>query len=316
MSFKFRLAFRLGPQCGLDGVGDSAEISLGAIAPSALLRGLGPADPREIKTSKLFDIVADGFPTHDAAARAGDATRDALLRVALAQGFELDCGLPGEDERAGVTDHFKRIVKDKTGTILGDHALGVAVYPSAPLRVLIGANINLRRGVPHSAFSDRLASELAPGTPLPAPVALAIQAWCRAGFVESRTVRFLLLCNAVECLIVKAPVAEPLQTAVTAALAAAETCGLPAEDCTYFRSRLHDLRRESINRAGQRIALERLAGNIYNKLPPDAFFKASYDVRSKLVHAGSIALSDDEFRELSGAYSQFARDLIRAHLAV
>jgi hypothetical protein len=123
--------------------------------------------------------------------------------------------------------------------------------------------------------------------------------------------RFLMLMIAVEALIKREGIPKHQESAIDQLLVSLETIeNLDPDDVCSLRSRLNQLRLESIGSAGRRLARS-LGEQTYLGLSPEGFFRKCYTVRSELVHGNPKRPDPDTIRHLIGPLIQFVGDLIR-----
>jgi len=138
---------------------------------------------------------------------------------------------------------------------------------------------------------------------------LAFELFSGSFFEPSADGRFLMLMMAVEVLTVPEPRGEAATTHVDQLVAATRGAGLAPEETESLVNALGNLKRESINRAGQRLA-EILGSRFYLEQSPADFFKQCYGLRSRLVHGNLPYPTFDDVNIQAGALELFVRDLL------
>jgi hypothetical protein len=144
---------------------------------------------------------------------------------------------------------------------------------------------------------------------------LAFELFSGSFFEPTVDGRLLLLMMAVDARTVQELRAEPLLALLEQFIAATEAAGLAAEESEALVNGLGNLKRESISRAGQRLA-ETLGGRRYLEELPPQFYKRCYSLRSTLVHGNPPYPSFDEVNTHGGALESFVRDLLTLPLGV
>jgi hypothetical protein len=138
---------------------------------------------------------------------------------------------------------------------------------------------------------------------------LAFELFSGSFFEPSADGRFLMLMMAVEVLTDPARRGEAATTHVDQLIAATHGAGLGPEETESLVNALGNLKRESINRAGQRLA-ETLGSRSYLEQSPANFFKQCYGLRSRLVHGNQPYPTFDDVNVQAGALELFVRDLL------
>jgi hypothetical protein len=78
---------------------------------------------------------------------------------------------------------------------------------------------------------------------------------------------------------------------------------------------LQRLKSESIGQAGRALVDRLLLGRIYRGQPPAPFFTFCYDLRSSILHDGSVPATVNDFPSVCAAAQEFVCDLLIASFA-
>ena len=129
-------------------------------------------------------------------------------------------------------------------------------------------------------------------------------------FQPSADGRFLLLVMAIEALIEPARRSEATVNHVDSMIAQTRSAQIPGGEKESLLSSLHGLRNESIGKAGQCLAVNRLTGRLYDELTAPEFFSYAYRLRSDLVHGNLPVPTFDEIVNVTGTLEVFVSDLL------
>jgi hypothetical protein len=127
--------------------------------------------------------------------------------------------------------------------------------------------------------------------------------------IVNYSARFILLISAVESLIEPNEVSGELSSFIEKTQSAASKLNIDRKEIETFRSRLGNLRKESIRRSGLKL-IEQLLDDSkkYNGYSPSKFFDLAYELRSKFVHEGH---TKTELLDMKNNQLQtFTKDLI------
>jgi hypothetical protein len=186
---------------------------------------------------------------------------------------------------------------------------GTQIYECEPRPVFAALDL----GVLVQRSLDRLLRLIAEATQKKVAVQdteeLAFELFSGSFFEPSADGRFLMLMMAVEVLTVPERRGEAATTHVGQLIAATHGAGLAPEETESLVNAVGNLKRESINRAGQRLA-ETLGSRLYLEHSPADFFKQCYGLRSRLLHGNQPYPTFDDVNIQAGALELFVRDLL------
>ena len=195
------------------------------------------------------------------------------------------------------------------GSLVVQHVHGTQIYECEPRPVFAALDL----GVLVQRSPERLLRLIAEAAEKKVAVhdteELAFELFSGSFFEPSADGRFLMLMMAVEVLTVPERRGEAATTHVDRLIAATHGAGLAPEETESLANALGNLKRESINRAGQRLA-ETLGSRLYLEQSPADFFKQCYGLRSRLVHGNQPYPTFDDVNIQAGALELFVRDLL------
>lgn len=305
MSYTFRIRFNCSPHTAIQS--DSRELVLpGSDGDTLTLKN--PISDQPIKDAEQLVLVGTGYSTEEKAIESGNNFQ-AALKVALTRGrIGADFGERGA--RGAYTPYGLSMLEKQRGNKMLNNIHGLMVFPTEPKPHFISTNLIAIRGLSAEVFIADFISSLAHSPSLITQDLLAFSLFHGSLFQPSADGRFLLLVMAVEALIEPARRSEATVSHVDSMIAQTRTALIPEGEKESILSSLHGLRHESISKAGQRLALSRLGGQLYNKQPAPEFFSYAYRLRSDLVHGNLPVPTFDEIVNVTGTLELFVSDLL------
>lgn len=258
------------------------------------LANVGPITMRSysvdepIADAKDLLLMGSGYPSSDLAADAARRTvgyfQMAFARLRIGADFGRRAPAGG-----GLGGEFRAQLEEETGRPLLDDVHGAMIFPCEPSPrffrafggsiTLTQSEAALRAELEQAAVRDTIPSEAED---------IAYDLFSASFAVAPNAdARFLMLMMALETLIEVQERPAAVTEHVDALIKATEETTFPTEQGDAERrsllGSLRLLRRESISRAGKRLA-RGLGDRQYMGERPEVFFVRSYEIRSRLVH--------------------------------
>jgi hypothetical protein len=200
----------------------------------------------------------------------------------------------------------------------GDRVLedvrGTQVHECEPRPLFLAVNLEVTVKRSLERFLTLIAAATQQDVRLNEKEELAFELFSGSFFQPTADGRLLMLMMAVESRIEQELRAEASLGLVEQFVEAAKAAGLPPEERDPLVNGLRTFKRESISRAGKRLAAT-LGTRTYLEHAPATFFRDCYSLRSRLVH-GDAYPSLDEVNNAGGALELFVRDLLTLPLGV
>ncbi|MFL5960117.1 MAG: hypothetical protein ACJ75G_07645 [Gaiellaceae bacterium] len=222
---------------------------------------------------------------------------------ALGRILEVGAGLANKlaNRLAGSQVQGDRILQDVHGT---------QVFECEPTPIFARWDLGFIVGRSPERFLDFIAQAEEKDISLSEKDELAFELFSGSFFESTADGRFLLLMMAVEALTVQEQRGEAATAHIEHLIAITRTATqLPADEVDSLVNGIREFKRESISRAGQRLA-QTLVNRTYLEREPASFFKQCYRLRSKLVHGETPYPSFEEVNVQAGALELFVRDLL------
>lgn len=275
-----------------------------------------PDGATSVRTSEKLVLRSDGWSSEAEAGKAA-AQYIPVLKVALAR-LRVGADFGDWGPRSAWTEYGLAFLKKQTGSRTLNDLHGPMVYESEPPPVFVSTSVSGLRQVQRERFEAVFTQGAKKGCSLSNGEGIAFGLFNASCFQWSVDTRLILLVMAIESLL------DPL-TQTPAALAhvasmidATEASPwLSPEEKASFLGSLEWLKKESVGRAGRRLARERLGDRGYGGKKAADFFAYCYDLRSRLVHGKKPFPSFPEVNSATGPLEVFVSDLLtQPHLGL
>lgn len=279
-TYKFQLRFKIPHTSFIDDDVTSTELSLANCSQKILLVS---RPSKNFKESVTFDAIGDGFPSLEMAISFGQKTRDTILICCalLRMGVEI-----GKNEEFLDPSYLKQGIKGQS-YVQPKNIDGLVVYPQEAKIEHVSINFSMQNGTPLEKFQRVFSKSFDFCENLDKKLSLAFELYNSHFFELSTRAKFLQLISIVECLAKQAKskkkIIDHLERLIS--LSKKEVSNLENisnDEVDYFIQRLHNLKRESISMACQNLIQKYLSDD------DAAVFKTCYNIRSKLVHDGTV----------------------------
>lgn len=272
-TYAFRIRFHREPSYPIES--DLSETNLGERGPRLIAE-----KGKSFRMSTRLKLIQGGFGSPEVARAEGERWFDALMVAGLREQVGLDLGrfrLGG-----GVTLAGEAYFSELVGSPIRNDFHGLDVYEEQDGQKFLSMDVEAR--VPHTleATVAEIVAARQEDVELPARLRLALELFGVARFASAPRILLLTLISAVEA--VKEQEQVPGAKEVVDAWEDSLT-GPLAKDPSFL-GRLRDLKKESISQACQRVVAVHLGGADVKT------FKRLYNVRSTLVHEGTVEDND------------------------
>jgi hypothetical protein len=277
-----------------------------------------------------------GFPVYLRSASQGKSIRDATQLVLTGEGFN------SESDASGAGIRFEEafmiaLAKGRIGVDFGDRAPksgftelglrsffppeprslsnvhGLMVYAAEPKpRFVAMGPPSLFRGITVQSFLDNFETAMLRKEKLTPREHVAFTLFNSSFFQPGADARFVLLLMAVEALIEPASISVEGVQYIQGFMKQIKESALPEDQKNSLLGRLGWLLGESISKAGQRLAREKLRDKTYEGKSGAEFFSYIYDLRSRLVHGQEPFPGFQEIHAMAAPLKLFVSDLLTA----
>jgi hypothetical protein len=310
MVFCFRIRFHLDPGSRIG----SAEAKL-AFPPKregeeVVLQGAEVEKP--ISENDVLLVHGRPYSSEEEASHAGVEWVGLIKKAFARRNLGADFG--DRSPQGFVTEHGLKLFEQQGGgrKVVNDvHGLMVYEEPR-PLFVRVGPAKGIK-----SLQEERLLQAIAVAVELGAVMTerdqFAYDLYSASTNESSADARLALLMMAVETMLDPEPRSEEVRAHIDHLVAETKASGLPDSEIRSILGTLRWLYRESIRRAGRKLA-SRLEGREYMGESPTEFFTNSYTLRSRLFHGEYPRPEWSEVVKRAGSLELFVRDLLSLEL--
>lgn len=281
MTYKFRLRFKLPNSTFINEDTTSTEIKIANCAQRVLLFSRPPS--KNFQKASMFDAVCDGFSSKESAVQFGQNIRNTIMICCalLRMGVEI-----GKHEEILDMSSIKKSKKDQS-YVQPENLNGLVVYPSEAKIEHVSMNFSMSSGPELERFQNLFSKSFDLCNNLDEKLLLAFELYNSHFFELSIRAKFLQLVSTVECLAKQKRIKDSIIDHLDGLISSSkeklpEINGISDDEIDSFVQRLHQLKRESISVACRNL-IQQYLGNDEVK-----FFKECYNIRSKLVHDGTI----------------------------
>jgi len=309
VSYCFRLRFHLGDTTKLAYEGTEWVVTAAGEVPAVTLT---PADNSvSVAEARWLVLTGSGYPTPDEATLEGDTWRSRLMGAFAAVNVGADFGdrAPG---LGGLSDYSQRRVREQSGQQVLNDTHGLMVYESEPKPLFASV-------LPITAMVSRVHEQLASAVefarslsqPVPREWQTAYDLYSASFFMKVADARFMLLVMALEALIRPAPRPRGSRGHVEILIEQTRASALPKDEIESICGALRWLRDESIGQSGRQL-VQVLGSKTYLDETPEAFFRRSYEIRSRLVHGAGRRPTLKEVSARGATLEVFVADVLSA----
>ncbi len=305
--YDFRLRFHLPGRDHINA--DAEELLVLNDSAGATIRLRSGARGSAIKDHSRASLIGGPYPSLADADAAAERAKRALLIWAVRNRAGIDLG--GRRPRGVITAAGLQWLEAQFGGPVRADVHGIDAYEHVDGLVFAAFDAEASLGKAAPAFVEQVAASITAPVPLSAKQELAGEILSASYFDASDRSRFITLITAVEALLDPKPRPAAAQQVVAKMIQSGADEGTRA---AMSRS-LQWLKNESIGQAGRALADRLLPGRVYDTQPPARFFTFCYDLRSSILHFGTVPVTVGDFASVCAAAHGFVCDLLIASFA-
>ena len=309
--YDFRLRFHLP---GHDHINSDAEELLVLNDSSGVticLRSGGRGSP--IKVHSRASLIGGPYPSAEDARTAAERAKRALLLWAVRSRVGIDLG--GRRPRGVITTAGLQWMERQVGAPVRADVHGIDVYEHVDGLVFAAFNAEASLGKAAPAFVEQIAGAITSPVPMSAKQELAGEILSASYFEASDRSKFITLITAVEALLDPQPRPAAARELVAKLIEIVDGSGMDDGTRSAMSGSLQWLKQESIGQAGRTLATRLLSGRIYQAQPPARFFTFCYELRSSILHFGTVPATVVDFPSVCAVAHEFVCDLLIASFA-
>lgn len=309
--YDFRLEFRLPGHDHINA--DVEELSVLNDSGEVTIRLRSGARGSPIKDHSRAALIGGPYPSAADAQIAAERAKRALLLWAVRNRVGIDLG--GGRPRGVITSAGLQWLEGQIGAPVRAAVHGIDVHEHIDGLVFVALNAELSVGKAAQAFVEQVAGAIRTRVVMSAKQELAGEILSASYFEVSDRSRFITLMSAVEALLDPQLRPPPAQELVARLIEIVNKGRLDEATRAAMLGSLQWLKQESIRQAGRALATRLLPDRIYLEQPPGRFFTFCYDLRSSILHRGTVPAAVGDFSSVCAAAHEFVCDLLIASFA-
>jgi hypothetical protein len=266
---------------------------------------------KSIKEAEQLVLAGEGFISEEAAKEAGQRFEDVFM-ITLAKG-RIGADFGDRAPKSFFTQHGLKSFFGLGERLTLNNVHGLMVYPSEPKPQFVAFGPGtLLVGMTVETFQIEFGAAGERNRKLTDRERIAFTLFNSSFFQPGADARFLLLTMAIEALIEPAQKSSAAMQLVDEFIKQTKESAVQQSEKNSLIGSLKWLRDESISKAGQRLAREKLGDRCYEGKSASDFFTAVYSTRSRLVHGKVPFPTFHEINGLAGQLEVFVSDLLTA----
>lgn len=308
--YDFRLRFNFAEAYRINSEAEKIELlDLSSGEHFTLVSGLSETP---IKEQNRVAVLGKLFRSEAEAREAAERCKRALLYWAIEQRIGIDFG--DGRQRSRFTNAGLKYFEKMYGCPLRGDIHGVDVYEHIEKLKFISFNAKAEVGKHSDKLIDTFGREYLNNRLFTEKQLLASEIYASSFFDISARSRFITLVTAVEALL--EPVRRPKEVGELVKDVKVKVKNLVVDKDTKnsIIGSLERLKYQSISQAGRMLANRLLPKEIFDEQASDDFFSRSYDLRSRLLHDGTIKEKEGDVWKLANVMEAFVHKLLIAAL--
>jgi hypothetical protein len=309
--YDFRLEFRLPSRDHINA--DAEELPVLNDGSGVTIRLRSGARRSPIKDHSHAALIGGPYPSAADARTAAERAKRALLLWAVRNRIGIDLG--DRRTRGVITSVGLQWLEGQIGAPVRAAVHGIDVYEHIDGLVFVAINAEAGVGKAAQAFVEQVAGAITTPVPMTAKQELASEILSAFYFEASDRSRFITLITAVEALLYPQPRSPQAVRLVERLIETVNRSELDKATRDAMSGSLQRLRQNSIGQAGRELATRLLPGRSYQSQSPADFFTFCYNLRSSILHSGTVPARVADFPSVCAAAHEFVCDLLIASIA-
>jgi len=306
--YDFRLRFNFSEGYRINSNADKIELlSLSSGEHITLVSG---ARGTPIKGQNCAAVLGKSFTSEDQARAAAEKSKRALLYWAIDERLGIDFG--DGKQRSTFTNEGLAMLEKQHGYLFRNDIHGIDVYEHIERLKFVSSNLKATVGKNPPKLISTFQREYLNSRQLTERQVLASEIYASSFFDVSSRSRFITLVTAVEALL------EPLERSDKVKALVKEFKAMTQKSKTDEResiiSSLEGLKRQSIGQTGRTLAGRLIPNEFFDGQSSADFFTRCYDLRSQILHRGTIEDDSVDIWHLANVMEDFVAKLLLAAL--
>jgi hypothetical protein len=309
-SYDFRIRFDLSPMHRINADIERIELVNSPSGECIRLRSNITGTP--IKDHNRASIIGGSYPTEIVARQAADKSKRALLYWAIEQHAGIDFG--DGKQRSVVTNQGLAFYEKQIGFPCRNDNQGIDIFEHIENLRFVSFNAAITVGISPPNLITTFQREYQNNRLLTPKQELASEIYTGSFFDTSARSRFITLVTAIEALLEPSKRSIEIQTLVDGFETATKRTIKNVGDKGSILGSLNWLRYQSIGQAGRELANRLLPNELFEGLSSQDFFTRCYDLRSSLLHTGTVADKLVDTAQFANGMETFVNHLLLATL--
>jgi len=308
--YDFRLRFNFAEAYRINS--EAEKIELLDLSPGEKITLVSGLSETPIKEQNHVAVLGKSFTSEAEAREAAERCKRALLYWAVEQRLGADFG--DGRQRSWFTKAGLKYYEQKYGCPIRNDLHGIDVYEHVEKLKFASFNAKAELGKHVDRLINTFQREYMKSRHFTEKQLLASEIYASSFFDISARSRFITLVTAVEALL--EPVKHPteVEELVEDVKVKAKHLVVDKDTKASIIGSFDRIRYQSRNQAGRMLANRLLPNEIFDEQASDDFFSKSYDLRSRLLHDGTIKEKEGDVGELANVMEAFVHKLLLAAL--
>jgi hypothetical protein len=261
-----------------------------------------------IKDHARAAVLGGPYASNDKARDAAEKSKRALLYWAIEQRLGIDFG--DGKQRSVVTNEYLSLLKKQHGHPFRNDIHGIDVYEHVEKLKFVSFNAKETVGKSPPKLVATFRREYLNSRQLPEKQVLASEIYASSFFDVSARSRFVTLITAVEALLEQLERSEEVQALVEELKTMTQRSKIVKQTRESIIGSLEQLRRQSIGQAGRTLANCLVPNELFDGQSSADFFTRCYELRSQILHRGTIEDKTVDMRHLANVMESFVARLL------
>jgi len=309
--YDFRLRFNFPEAYGINSDVEEIELLVSPLGERIRLRSGASGTP--IKDHNRAAVLGGPFASEDHARAAAEKSKRVLLYWAIEQRLGIDFG--DGKQRSMATNAYLAMLEKQYGHPFRNDIHGIDVYEHVEKKVtFVSVSAKATVGKSPPTLIATFQREYLNSRQLTEKQVLASEIYASSFFDVSSRSRFITLVTAVEALLEPLKRSDKVEALVEELKATTQKSKIDEPTRESIIGSLERLRHQSIRQAGRTLAHRLIPNEFFDGQSSADFFTRCYDLRSQILHRGTIEDDLVDIWHLANVMESFVARLLLAAL--
>jgi hypothetical protein len=304
--YNFRLRFNFPEAYRINS--DLEKIELLALPSGESIKLISNAIGTPIKDHASAAVIGKSYASEDQARAAAEKTKRALLYWAIEQRLGIDFG--DGKQLSLVTNEGLAMFQKQFGCPIRNDIHGIDVYEHVEKLKFVKTEGRATVGKYPPKLIETFQHEYLNSRHLTEKEILASEIYTSSFFDVSPRSRFITLVTAIEALLEPLKRSDEVETLVGELKTKTNQSKLDKPNMDSIIGSLESLKYQSISQAGRTLVHRLIPDELFNGQSSVDFFTHSYDLRSRILHNGTVPDKSVDLRQLTNVMEVFVNRLL------